>query len=375
MRIAIVTETFLPSTDGIVTRLCASISWLIDKGHDVLIIAPDLGVNDFKGAKIEGIPARPFFLYKSKKLSLPSRKVRQILLDFKPDIVHVVNPALLGAAGIYYSKQLKLPFVASYHTNIPQYLDYYKVPYLKPILWTYLRVLHNRADLNLCTSETTKAELNKRKFRKVQVWKRGVALEKFNPSFFDHTIRMRLTNGAPERKLLLFVGRLAAEKNIESLRGVLEASPDYCLALVGDGPFRSTLEKHFAGTNTIFCGFLLGDELSKAYASSDVFIFPSTTETLGLVLMEAMAAGVPIVAAASGPTCEQIQDGETGVLFDPDKPDGMLEAVLSLNNKAYRDRIAFQASSYVQRYGWDGPSEQLYNIYCGVLDEKKEVIV
>jgi glycosyltransferase involved in cell wall biosynthesis len=148
MRIAIVTETFLPSTDGIVTRLCATISWLINKGHEVLIIAPDLGVHDFKGAKIECIPARPFFLYKSKKLSLPSRKVRQILLGFQPDIVHVVNPALLGAAGIYYSKQLKLPFIASYHTNIPQYLDYYRVPYLKPVLWTYLRVLHNRAYLN-----------------------------------------------------------------------------------------------------------------------------------------------------------------------------------------------------------------------------------
>jgi glycosyltransferase involved in cell wall biosynthesis len=375
MRIAIVTETFLPSTDGVVTRLCASISWLIDKGHDVLIIAPDLGVYDYKGAKVEGIPARPFFLYKSKRLSMPSRKVRNILLAFKPDIVHVVNPALLGAAGIYYSKQLGLPFVASYHTNIPQYLDYYKVPYLKPILWTYLRVLHNRADVNLCTSETTKAELEKRKFRKVQVWKRGVALERFNPSFFDHNIRMRLTNGVPERKLLLFVGRLAAEKNIESIRGVLEASPDLCLALVGDGPARSMLEKHFEGTNTVFCGFLLGDELSKAYASADVFIFPSTTETLGLVLMEAMAAGLPIVAARSGPTCEQIQDGDTGVLFDPDEPDSMLTAVQSLNNHAFRDRISLQASAYIKRYGWEGSSEQLYQIYCGVLEEKKELTI
>jgi glycosyltransferase involved in cell wall biosynthesis len=245
------------------------------------------------------------------------------------------------------------------------------VPYLKPVLWTYLRVLHNRADLNLCTSETTKTELEKKKFRRLLVWKRGVALERFSPSFFDHNIRLRLTNGAPDKKLLLFVGRLAAEKNIESLRGILEASPDYCLALVGDGPFRPTLEKHFEGTHTVFCGYLLGEELSRAYASSDVFIFPSTTETLGLVLMEAMAAGLPIVAARSGPTCEQIEDGETGVLFDPDERDSMLAAVQSLNNRVYRDRISVQASAYVQSYGWEDSSEQLYNIYCEVLVEKK----
>jgi glycosyltransferase involved in cell wall biosynthesis len=370
-----VTETFLPSTDGIVTRLCASVSWLINEGHEVLIIAPDLGVYDFKGAAIVGIPARPFFLYKSKMLSLPSRKVKQSLLTFKPDIVHVVNPALLGFSGIYYSKRLKLPLIASYHTNIPQYLDFYRVPILKPILWTYLRLMHNRADLNLCTSETTKTELEKRKFRRLQVWKRGVALERFNPSYYDHNIRMRLTNSVPKRKLLLFVGRLAAEKNIESLREVLAASPDYCLALVGDGPFRPALEKHFAGTNTVFCGFLLGDELSKAYASADLFIFPSTTETLGLVLMEAMAAGLPIVAAQSGPTCEQIQDGKTGVLFDPDERGSMVAAVQSLNNRALRDRISVQASAYVQRYGWEGPSEQLYNIYCTVLGDKKELTI
>ncbi|MDB5055233.1 MAG: glycosyl transferase [Bacilli bacterium] len=371
MRIAIVTETFLPSTDGIVTRLCASIKWLRNHGHEVIVIAPDLGIEDFYGAKIFGIPARPFFLYKSKNLSLPSRKVKQCLITFQPDIVHVVNPALLGAAGIYYSKRLKLPLVASYHTNIPQYLDYYRIPYLKPILWKYLNILHNRADLNLCTSQTVKIELDQRKFHNVKVWNRGVDLERFNPKHFDHNMRMHLTNGSPERKLLLFVGRLAAEKNIESIRSVLESSPDYCLALVGDGPFRSTLENHFKDTNTVFCGFMHGEELSKAYASSDVFVFPSITETLGLVLMEAMAAGLPVVAAKSGPTCEQIEHGETGVLYNPDQPNGLLNAVLSLNNMAFSSKISIQTGSYVKSFSWTGPSEQIYQLYREVIEHKK----
>jgi glycosyltransferase involved in cell wall biosynthesis len=371
VRIAIVTETFLPSTDGIVTRLCASIKWLRNHGHEVLVIAPDLGIIDFYGAKIAGIPARPFFLYKSKSLSLPSRKVKQCLITFQPDIVHVVNPALLGAAGIYYSKRLKLPLVASYHTNIPQYLDYYRIPYLKPILWKYLNILHNRADLNLCTSQAVKIELDQRRFHNVKVWNRGVDLERFNPKHFDHNMRNQLTNGSPERKLLLFVGRLAAEKNIESIRKVLESSSDYCLALVGDGPFRSNLENHFKNTNTVFCGYMHGEELSKAYASSDVFVFPSITETLGLVLMEAMAAGLPVVAAKSGPTSEQIEHGETGVIYNPDQPNGLLNAVHSLNNRAFFSKISIQTSSYVKSFSWSGPSEQIYQLYREVIEHKK----
>lgn len=365
MKIAMVTETFLPNTDGIVTRLCETIKWLQKQGHQVLIIAPDLGVTEYEGAKVEGIPARSFFLYKEKKLSMPNKKVGKLLEEFNPDIVHVINPAVLGVAGIHYGR--KYPLVASYHTRIPQYADYYRVPFLKPALWWYFRTLHNRADLNLCTSQTINDELNEKRFKHVKLWTRGVAVEKFGPKHFSLEMRDKLSHNMPNKKLLLYVGRLAAEKEIEKIKSVLTSSDQFCLAIVGDGPSRNALEKHFEGTNTVFTGFLHGEELAQAYASSDCFIFPSTTETLGLVILEAMASGLPVIAARSGPTCEQIEDGVTGLLYDADDDSSFAQTVLKLKDEMLTKRMSKEAYTVGQNFGWAKPSQQLLGFYESVL--------
>ncbi len=367
MKIAIVTETFLPSTDGVVTRLCATVRWLQDQGHQVTVIAPDMGVSEYHGAKVEGIPARPFFLYPSLKLAMPSRKVGALLGRLQPDLVHVVNPAVLGVAGIYYGRKLRLPMIASYHTHVPNYADYYHLSFLKPLLWRWIRTLHNRADLNLCTSQAVLSELSRRKFRNVHLWKRGVDTELFRPQRRDARMRSRLSGGKPEKTILLYVGRLASEKGIDRIREVLDSSPDICLALVGDGPHRSALEKHFQGTNTVFTGFLHGEELAKAYASSDIFVFPSTTETLGLVILEAMASGLPVVASLSGPTSEQVEDGVTGVLYDPRRMGGLTDAVNRLSDMHLRERISQNARRTAGQISWSGPSEQLLGYYRDVL--------
>ncbi|MCT2536014.1 glycosyltransferase family 1 protein [Aquibacillus koreensis] len=363
MRIAMITETFLPSTDGIVTRLCASIRWLEKQGHEVLVIAPDLGVSHFEGTPIAGVPAHTFFLYKDKKYSFFSRKVKKHLIEFQPDIVHVVNPAFLGVSGIYYTKRLGLPLVASYHTHVPKYAEYYRLPFLKPILWWYFRSLHNRADVNLCTSKSVLEELRQKRFKHVHFWKRGVDTAQYHPGHFDAEMRERLTRGNKDKKILLYVGRLAPEKDIEKIRKVLEESNDYCLAIVGDGPHRAYLEAYFKGTDTIFTGFLHGDELARAYASSDIFVFPSTTETLGLVLLEAMSSGLPVVAAQSGPTSEQIEHGRTGLLYDPDDTNDFVQCVLKLKDDHYRKSLGMEAHQTSQAIGWDAPSSQLLEFY------------
>lgn len=363
MKIAIVTETFLPSTDGIVTRLTASIRYYLEQGHEVIVIAPDLGVAHFEAASIRGVPAKTLPFYRSKKFALPSRKVGQLLKEIAPDIVHVVNPALLGAAGIYYARKLGIPLLASYHTNIVRYLDFYGLPFLKGSLWLYLRVLHNQASINLCTSQTVRDELVKRKFRNVKVWERGVDNVLFHPKRYDTSMRERLSQGFPEKKILLYVGRLAAEKEIEKLRDIFAASEHFVLAIVGDGPHRGALETYFAGTNTLFTGFMYGDQLAAAFASSDVFVFPSTTETLGLVLLEAMASGLPVVAARSGPTCEQIQHESTGFLFDPDEPDGFVAAVCRFEDKGVRDAMSEAAYQESLGKGWKAAAEQALDYY------------
>lgn len=334
MKIAVITETFLPSTDGVVTRLRAALHWLQQNGHEVFIIAPDLGIDEFEGAKIQGVHARTLFFYRDRKFSLPTSKVKKYLQEFRPDIVHVVNPVLLGASGVYYSRRLRLPLVASYHTNIAKYARYYHLPFLSPLLWRYFRCLHNQADINLCTSEAMRDELTDQGFNNLYVWKRGVAIDRFGPQNYDQTMRDYLTGGQPEQTLLLYVGRLAAEKEIETIRNVLESSPELSLALVGDGPYKETLQDYFRGTRCIFTGFLHGEQLAKAYASADIFVFPSVTETLGLVILEAMASGLPVVAARSEPSSEQIADGITGFLYTPKDPQSFKEAIFKLKKKA-----------------------------------------
>lgn len=370
MRIAFVTETFLPKTDGIVTRLCASIKWLCRQGHSIQVIAPDMGLNEFECAQVKGIPAHKFVLYPDMPLALPSRQVGEGIQAFKPDVVHVVNPALLGAAGVYYSRRWQIPLVASFHTNVPQYADFYHLPFLKPSLWWYFRTLHNQADLNLCTSDTIRNELIQKKFRNVQVWQRGVDVDQFDPKFYSAEMRGRMSAGHPENTLLLYVGRLAPEKQIERLHPVLSASKNLSLAIVGDGPHRAYLEKHFYGTNTTFIGFLHGRDLAAAYASSDLFVFPSTTETLGLVILEAMASGLPVVAANSGPTLEQVRDGFNGLLYSPSNPDSLTKAVLALENPELRKHLSENACAEGRKHGWDRQSSQLLNFYHDLLISK-----
>lgn len=363
MKIAIVTETFLPSTDGVVTRLKACIRYFKQAGHDVHVIAPDLGVYKFEGAKITGIPARTLPFYRSKKFALPSRKVKKVLEDYNPDVVHVVNPALLGVSGVHYAKKLDIPLLASYHTQVPKYADYYHLPLFKGVLWWYFRKLHNQAALNLCTSQAVKEELEQQHFERVHVWKRGVDTELFHPDKYDELMRKRLTEGKTEKKLLLFVGRLAAEKEIEKIKFVLEASDDFALAIVGDGPYRQQLENHFSGTHTVFTGMLHGEELAKAYASSDVFVFPSTSETLGLVIAEAMASGLPLVAAKSGPTCEQIKDNYNGLLYDKDKENDFTNTVLQFTDETLRRKLVDHARDDITAIDWDSQSQQVLDYY------------
>lgn len=365
MKIAIITETFLPSTDGIVTRLKAAVKWLKEQNHEVLVIAPDLGVYEYEGVRVAGVKAYRFFLYRNKKLAFPSRKVGRLLKEFNPDLVHVVNPAVLGVAGIHYGK--RWPLVASYHTNIPHYANYYKLPFLEPVLWWYLRKLHNKADLNLCTSKTVLTELNSQRFHNVHLWDRGVDVDLYQPQKNDPGMRERLTDHEPHKRLLLYVGRLAVEKEIEVIRDVLEASDDIRLAIVGDGPHRQTLEEHFKGTRTVFTGYLHGEELARAYASSDIFVFPSTTETLGLVILEAMASGLPVIAAKSGPTCEQIEEGKNGLLYDPDQKHSFVDTVAQLNDEEKRKKMGEYARETARSLGWEKPSRQLLEFYQEVL--------
>ncbi|MYL64834.1 glycosyltransferase [Bacillus hwajinpoensis] len=373
MKISIVTETFLPSTDGVVTRLRASIDYLIDQGHEIQVIAPDLGVRSYRNIRFDGVQPRTFFLYKHRKFGMPTRTIKTYLEEFDPDLVHVVNPAFMGYSGIKYGKKLGVPLIASYHTHVPKYADYYNMSWSEPLLWWHFRRMHNKADINLCTSQAILEELNDQNFYNMHLWKRGVDTERFNPELRDSDMRRRLSNDHPDKTLLLFVGRLAFEKEIDSLVPMLEQKPDAHLAIVGDGPYRSELEKNFGHLeNVTFTGFLHGEELARAYASADAFMFPSTTETLGLVILEAMASGLPVIAAESGPTNEQVEDGSTGLLYRSGTNGNLTEVINRLQESGLLKKMSKEAYEHSRDYGWRGPAQQLLDFYESAIEQKQE---
>ncbi|MDB9373744.1 glycosyltransferase family 4 protein [Nodularia sphaerocarpa] len=373
MRIALFTETFLPKIDGIVTRLRHTVDHLQRNGDQVLVFAPDGGITEHKGAKVYGVTGFPLPLYPELKMALPRPAIGYALEEFQPDIIHVVNPAVLGLAGIFYSKMLKIPLVASYHTHLPQYLQHYGLGMLEGFLWELLKGAHNQAALNLCTSTVMMEELTEHGIERVKVWQRGVDTEFFHPDLASLEMRSRLSQNHPESPLLLYVGRLSAEKEIERIKPILEAIPHARLALVGDGPHRQELEKHFANTDTHFVGYLTGQELGSAFASADAFIFPSRTETLGLVLLEAMAAGCPVVAARSGGIPDIVTDGVNGYLFDPtaDIQDAIHATVRLLEHKQEREVIRQNARKEAENWGWSAATCQLQDYYQKVVFAEK----
>ena len=366
MRIAFFSETFIPKVDGIVTRLRNTISQLRRAGDEVLIFAPEGGIVDFEGARVVGMPAVPFPLYPELRLALPRSSMRKTLLDFQPDVIHAVDPVLCGVAGIYYASTLRIPLVVSYHTQLPKYLHYYRFGSLEGLIWKLLRTRHNGAALNLCTSSAMVDDLTRHGIARVALWQRGIDTDLFCPERASHGMRAYLNQGHFDSPLLLYVGRLSAEKNIEQLKQILIAMPEARLALVGGGPHRSILEKHFHGTPTFFPGYMEGQRLACAFASADMFVLPSRTETLGLVLLEAMAAGCPVIAARAGGIPDLVEDGVNGFLFEEEQ-EAIQAARLLLQDPAKRECVRRLARREAERWNWTAATDQLRMFYGQVL--------
>lgn len=355
MRIALFTETFLPKVDGIVNTLCYLLEHLAERGHESILFAPTSTSAQYAGATIVTFSGRPFPLYPELKLVSPTVNLRQHLRDFRPDLVHAVQPITLGTAGMWHARRLGIPVVASYHTDIAGYAAQWGLEWLQGPIWHVFRAIHQQADLNLCPSVATMQQLQAQNFPRLGVWTRGVDTVRFHPDRRSRLWRQRLTEGRPDAPLLLYVGRLSLEKRVDWLRPLLDYFPQARLAIVGDGPARARLESLFAGTPTHFTGYLHGLELAHAYAAADIFVFPSAHETLGNVLLEAMASGLAVVAARSGGPLDLVAHGDNGLFFAPDDPQdfanqvGLLLAQPALGrHMGQHGRAAAQERSWAQ---------------------------
>ena len=320
MRIAIVTEVFVPKIDGITNRLKNTIECFVAMGHEVLVIAPDNATDHFEGARVVRIPSTSFPPYPGLRLGLPDPRIALELRRFGAHVVHVVGPACLGIWGIASARFLGLPVVASYHTDLPAYANNYGLGWAEEPAWALIRAVHNAAHLNLCPSSHTRDELLDHGIRNVGIWRGGVDTELFHPERRSDEMRLELSEGEPDAPLLLYAGRVAPEKGLTLFETLLDHLPEARGAIVGDGPAREELMERMVDRPVSFPGFLRGERLASAMASADVFVMPSTTETLGFVVLEAMSCGTPVVAARAGGVPDLVTHGENGLLFDPSDP-------------------------------------------------------
>ena len=336
MRIGLVSDTYAPQVNGVTTVVRRIDSLLRAEGHESLLVAPRYpAAEESADPRQLRVPSLPFPLYPEIRLALPAfRRVEAFFEAAPPDVVHVHTEGALGLAGRRYALRRGVPLVTTFHTNFPQYSRHYGVGLLEPAVWRWLQWFHRPAAVTYTPGEAIRDELARRGVGHATVWGRGVDPQFFHPARRDHAWRRWLA-GSDEAVVVLHVGRLAHEKNLDVLieawrraREALDQRATFVIA--GEGPEARRLVTRLPFVRML--GFLPRESLATLYASSDVCVFPSHTETCGLVALEAMASGTAVIAADAGGFRESLRDRATGLLVAAHEPRLFSDAIIALVN-------------------------------------------
>ena len=363
VRIALFAETYLPQRNGVALILDRLVRQLAREGHGVLVATPTSwrprGDAPLPSrAHLIRVPGIPLPRYPDLTLGIPfAPRVMRAVRAFRPDVLHLATEYSLGLTGLRIGRQVSIPVVASFHTNIPGYLPYYGFPWASDLCWRYLRWFHNQAEVTFSPSETNRRVLRSHGFENVRIWGRGVDTERFAPTHRCSTTRER--HGPRDALHLLYVGRLTPEKDLPILfdayqrAAAAKPSRPIHLVLAGDGAYSPRIREQ-APSGVTFAGYLEGPALSKAYSSADVFVFPSRVETLGNVVLEAMASGLPVVAAAEGGTLENVRDGVNGLLCVPGDADALAQGIMRLAQEPeLRAQLSHNARAWAEERTWE----------------------
>lgn len=379
VRVAIVTESFLPSTNGVTTSVCRILEHLRDTGHEAVVIAPRPAPATYAGHRVHAVASVPVRQF---PVGLPTGEIEALLARFGPDVVHVASPFVLGARGLAAAQRLGLPSVAIYQTDMPSYLAQHGIG---PVgrgaaraAWRWVRRLHCLADLTLAPSTAALEDLRTHGIPRTALWARGVDTALFHPGWRgDAGTRALRRTLAPDGEVLLgYVGRLAPEKELHRLAEAAQV-PRTRLVLVGDGPSRGDAGALLAAAVSdasgrpnrppVFLGRRDGDDLARAYAALDVFVHPGTRETFGQTLQEAAATGLPVLAPARGGPLDLVEHGVSGFLFDPGRMGalGSWAAALAASPRL-RAELGGAGLARVAGRSWAAVVEQLLAHYGAV---------
>ncbi len=367
--LAIVTETYPPEVNGVAMTVSRLVAGLRDHGHRVRIVRPRQHAGDCAapgdgpaggpGPDDLTLPGMPLPGYAGLRFGLPARRrLRAAWRAARPDAVHVVTEGPLGWSAVAAARELGIPVTSGFHTNFDRYSRHYGVGWLQPTVAAYLRNFHRRTRATLVPTEALAASLAGEGLDGVRVLGRGVDTVLFDPA--RRRPELRAAWGISDDELaVVHVGRLAAEKNIDlalrAFAAIQARHPRARFVLVGDGPLRERLQRRHP--EHVFSGQRLGEDLAAHYASGDLFLFPSLTETFGNVTQEAMASGLAVLAFRSAAAAEMIVDGENGRTVPPGNDEAFIAAAVQLAREDdIRCRIAARARQSVLERGWDAVS-------------------
>jgi phosphatidylinositol alpha 1,6-mannosyltransferase len=369
VRIALVTDTYTPQVNGVTTIVRRVVDALGRARQRAVVVAPEYPGSQTGAAETElRVPSMAFPLYPALRLSLPQpRRIAHFLDSFRPDLVHAMTEGPLGVVARRYALRRGIPLVTSFHTDFPQHSRYYGLGALEPLIWRWLVRFHRPAVFTHTPGEFVRAELARRGITRARVWGHGV-----DTALFDHRKRsteFRRRLGVPDASVLvLHVGRLAAEKNLDVLIAAWTAAHEQlggtaAFVFAGDGPLARRCAE--AMPWAIHLGFLEIPVLATLYASADLCVLPSRTETCGLVAPEAMASGLPVIAADAGGFRESVSDGVTGYRVPPDDARGFASAIARLAlDPALRHRMSAEARLVAVSRNAEDENERLLDEYA-----------
>jgi len=359
MRVAVVSESFLPQVNGVTNSVLRTIEHLEQRGHSGLVIAPGPGPTSQGQVRVLRSPSVPLPGYADFRLSRPWPRLRAALEEFQPDVIHLASPAVLGAQAAYVGRRLGIPVVAVYQTDLAGFAVRYGCSAMQRPLWNWIRRIHGLAERTLAPSRDAVEQLLRHGVAGVHRWARGVDLLRFDPDRRSASLRAQL---APNGEVLVgYVGRLAAEKQVDLLASLGDL-PGVQVVIVGDGPRRSALTRQLPRAH--FLGLQHGTELAASFASLDVFVHPGANETFCQAAQEALASGVPVVAASAGGLLDLVSPGENGLLFSPGSSGHLRAAVSDLVADHDRRRVmGIAARQSVQGRSWSVIGDQLLEHY------------
>jgi phosphatidylinositol alpha 1,6-mannosyltransferase len=375
LRVAIATESFLPTTNGVTTSVCRVLDHLRDHGHEAIVLAPSAGApSSYAGFPVFEVPAVP---YRGFPVGLPNPQTQRILESFSPDVLHAASPFLFGAAAMTTAGRLGIPSVAIFQTDVAGYARRNGLAAASGIAWRVVRSIHERADLTLVPSSASMDALERAGVRRLARWGRGVDLERYHPRLrATPAVRALRARLAPRGEVVVgYVGRIAPEKQVERL-AALRGVRGIRLAIVGDGPSMPAVRRALDGMPVSWLGELGGTALAEAYASLDVFVHTGSEETFGQTLQEAGATGLPVVAPRAGGPIDIVEEGITGFLVPGGANRALRDAVSTLtDDPGLRARMGEAARRRMLGRSWESVGDELVEHYARTVAARSDRVL